>query len=160
MLTFNRMMKFTNDNRNKLLFARLKFSILVVVVICLILFIPYKTTIVPEWKIRAVDGQGKPLPHTKFRQGWDNYSYDISGMEFWEGDDNGYVVLPERSFYAPLAYRILHTGLAYIAAVFLHGSIGNSASLNAVTDKCSSEHLNYEKIKSLPAVIVIDCPTE
>lgn len=149
-------MKFTEDNNTKPFFGRLSRGLFIVVVISIILFFPYKTTIVPEWKIRAVDGQGKPIPHVRFRQGWDNYSYDIRGMEFWEGDDNGYVVLPERSFYAPLAYRIPRSALAYLL-LLAHGSVGNSASLNAGTGKCSSKHLNYEEIKSLPEAIVIDC---
>ncbi len=149
-------MKFTEDNNTKPFFGRLSRVLFIVVIISTILFIPYKTTIVPEWKIRAVDGQGKPIPHAGFRQSWYNYSYDVRGMEFWEGDDNGYVILPKRSFYAPLAYRIPRSALAYLM-ILAHGSVGNDASLNALTDKCSSEHLNYEEIKSLPEVIVIDC---
>jgi hypothetical protein len=152
-------MKFTEGNHTKPLLNRFSRRLLIVAVISLILFIPYKTTIVPEWKIRAVDNQGNPVSHARFRQGWDNYSYDISSMEFWEADDNGYVTLPERSFYAPLAYRIPRSALAYLL-LLAHGSVGNSASLNALTDKCSSKHLNYEEIKSLPDTIVIDCYAE
>jgi hypothetical protein len=149
-------MKSTEDNQIKPSLSRLSNRFLIIVAIALILFIPYKTTIVPEWKIRAVDSQGKPIPHARFRQGWDNDSYDISGMEFLEGDDNGYVMLPERAFYAPLIYRIPRSALAYLL-LLAHGSVGNSASLNALSDKCSSEHLNYEQIKSLPDIIVIGC---
>ncbi len=146
-------MEFTEGNNTKPLSS---LSRRLLIIIALILFFPYKTTIVPEWKIRAVDNQGEPIPHARFRQSWDNYSYDISGMEFFEGDDNGYVVLPERAFYAPLIYRIPRSTLAYLL-LLAHGSVGNDASLNALTDKCSSEHLNYEQIKSLPDVIVIGC---
>ena len=110
----------------------------------------------PEWKIRAVDNQGKPIPNAGFRQSWYNDSYDISGWDFLKGDDNGYVVLPERTFYAPLIYRIPRSAIAYLM-LLAHGSVGNDASLNALTDKCSSEHLNYKQIKSLPDVIVISC---
>ncbi|MDQ6788099.1 MAG: hypothetical protein M3033_14945 [Acidobacteriota bacterium] len=149
-------MKFIEGNYTKPLSSRWSRRLLIIVAIALILFFPYKTTIVPEWKIRAVDNQGKPISHARFRQGWDNYSYDISGMEFLEGDDNGYVILPERSFYAPLIYRIPRSALAYLL-LLAHGSVGNRASLNSLTDKCSSEHLNSEQIKSLPEVIVIDC---
>ncbi len=149
-------MKSIEDNSLKLLFKRLPHRLLIIVILALTLIVPYKTVIVPQWKIRAIDKDGKPLPHARFRQGWDNYSYNISGMEFWEADDNGYVILPERSFYAPLIYRIPRSALAYLL-LFAHGSVGNSASLNALTDKCSSKHLNYEQIKSLPETIVIDC---
>ncbi|MDQ3042756.1 MAG: hypothetical protein M3R11_10330, partial [Acidobacteriota bacterium] len=149
-------MKSTEDYPTKSILSRLSPRLLIIIPIALILFIPYKTTIVPEWKIRAVDKQGKPIPHVRFRQGWNNDSYDISGMEFLEGDDNGYVILPERSFYAPLIYRIPRSALAYLM-MLAHGSVGNDASLNAGTDKCSSEHLNYEQIKALPDVIVIGC---
>jgi hypothetical protein len=152
-------MESTEDNQTKPLLSRLSNRFLIIVAIAVILFIPYKTTIVPEWKIRAVDSQGKPIPHARFRLGWDNYSYDISGMEFFEGDENGYVLLPERGFYAPLVYRIPRSALAYLM-ILAHGGVGNSASLNALSDKCSSEHLDYEQIKSLPDIIVIACSDE
>ena len=153
-------MKSTEDNQTKPLLSRLSKRVLIVITIALILCIPYKTTIVPEWKIRAVDKQGKPIPHAGFRQSWYNYSYDISGWDFINGDDNGYVALPERSFYAPLIYRIPRSAIAYLM-MFAHGSVGNDASLNAVWEnKCSSEHLNYKQIKSLPDEIVIACLDE
>jgi hypothetical protein len=149
-------MELTEDNYSEIIPRRRSRNFIIIGVIAFVLLFPYKTTIVPEWKLRAVNKNGEPLPHTGFRQSWDNYSYDIHGMEFREGDDNGYVVLPERAFYAPLIYRILRSALAYLM-LFAHGSIGNDASLNALTDKCSSEHLNYEQIKTLPETIVISC---
>jgi hypothetical protein len=152
-------MKFTEDNETKPLLSRLSNRVLIGVAIALILFIPYKTTIVPEWKIKAVDIDGKTMPHARFRQSWRNYSYDIDGEEFREGDDNGYVILPERAFYAPLIYRIPRSALAYLL-LLAHGSVGNSASLNAGTGKCTSEELDYEQIKSLPDIIVIACSDE
>jgi len=149
-------MKLTEDNCAKPSPKRLPRSLFIIGVIAFVLFVPYKTTIVPEWKLRAVDKNGRPIPHARFRQGWGNYSYDIDGMEFFEGDENGYVVLPERSFYAPLIYRIPRSAIAYLM-LFAHGGVGNDASLNALTDKCSSEHLSYKQIKALPDVIVIAC---
>lgn len=154
-------MKSTPDNYNKRLPSWMSRRWLIGIAIALILLVPYKTTIVPEWKIRAVDKQGKPIPHAGFRQSWYNYSYDISGGDFINGDEKGYVVLPERSFYAPLIYRIPASALAVLSAIFIHGSIGNDASLNALWEnKCSSEHLDYKQIKSLPDVIVINCSAE
>lgn len=149
-------MNSTEDYPAKSILGRLSPRLLIVIAISLILLFPYKTTIVPEWKIRAVNKQGESIPHARFRQGWDNYSYGITGMEFLEGDNNGYVILPERAFYAPLIYRIPRSTLAYLM-LLAHGSVGNDASLNALTDKCSSKHLNYEEIKSLPDVVVIGC---
>lgn len=129
---------------------------IIILLFALDLLIPYKTTIVPEWKLRAVDENGNPIPHARFRQGWDNYSYDIHGVQFLEGDENGYVILPERVFYAPLIYRIPRSAIAYLL-LFAHGSVGNSASLNAFSEKCSSRHLNYTEVLTLPETIVIDC---
>jgi len=120
------------------------------------LLIPFPTTIVPEWKIRAVDESGNPFAGAGFRQSWNHYSYDISGQEFREVDENGYVVFPERTFTAPLIYRVVRSGLAYLL-LLAHGSVGSSASVNATTDKCSSEHLEYELFKSLPNVAVLKC---
>ena len=131
-------------------------SKIIVIFIGLLLLIPYKTIIVPEWKLRAIDENGNPVPHARFRQGWDNYSYDIHGMQFLEGDENGFIVLPERAFYAPLIYRIPRSAIAYLL-ILAHGSVGNDASLNALSEKCSSKHLSYEEILMLPEVIVISC---
>ena len=149
-------MKSAENNSVEPASKRLPRNLLIIGVIAFVLFVPYKTTIVPEWKLRAVDKNGEPIPHAGFRQSWNNDSYDISGWDFIEGDDNGYVVLPERSFYAPLIYRIPRSAIAYLM-LLAHGSVGNDASLNALTDKCSSEHLSYKQIKALPDVIVIAC---
>ncbi len=156
MLLFDRIMKSPDDNYFKSLSSHFSRRRLIIVGIALILLFPYKTTIVPELKIKAVDNEGNAVPHASFRQSWDNYSYGINGGVDLKGDDNGYVVLPERSFYAPLIYRIPRSALAYLL-ILAHGSVGNAASLNAFNDKCSSEHLDYEQLKSRPDVIVIGC---
>ncbi len=149
-------MEIIEDNYSETNSRRRSRNFIIIGVIALVLLFPYKTTIVPEWKLRAINKNGKPLPYAGFRQSWDNDSYDIHGMEFREGDDNGYVTLPERAFYAPVIYRIPRSALAYLM-LFAHGSVGNDASLNAATNRCSSEHLNYKQIKTLPETIVISC---
>jgi hypothetical protein len=149
-------MKSTDDNYLKSLFSRFWFRGLIIVGIALILLLPYKTTIVPELKIRAIDDEGKPVPQASFRQFWDNYSYGINGTEILKSDGNGYIVLPERSFYAPLIYRIPRSALAYLM-LLAHGGVGNDASLNAFNDRCSSKHLSREQLKLLPDVIIMDC---
>jgi hypothetical protein len=104
-------MESAEDRPIKSVFSRFPRRYLFLIVV-LILLVPYKTTIFPEWKIRAIDENGAPVARAGFRQSWHNYSYDISGMQFIEGDDNGYAVLPERAFYAPLIYRIPRSALA------------------------------------------------
>ena len=118
--------------------------------------IPFPTTIVPEQKVRAVDTTGKPISGARFRQFWDHYSYDIHGIEFFTADENGYVVLPKRTFIAPLIYRVVRSGLAYLM-LLAHGSVGTSGTVNALSDKCSSDILEYNSSKHLPNIIVIDC---
>lgn len=42
--------------------------------VSLILLLPYKTTVVPEWKIRVIDETGRPFAGAIVRQVWDHYS--------------------------------------------------------------------------------------
>ncbi len=129
----------------------------VIVCLLIILLFPYKTVIVPEWKIQAVNDRGEPLANVTFRQSWDNYTYGMSGGTMYELDGSGYVVLPEHSFYAPLIYRIPRSMLAHMMTM-AHGSLGNSSSLNAFTKTCSSEVLFFDESPVLPDEIVLACP--
>jgi hypothetical protein len=71
----------------------------------------------------VIDGAGKPFTGAKVRQSWKHYSYDIGDIDERNADENGYVVFPERTFWAPLLYRVLRTGLPVLMSL-AHGSIG------------------------------------
>ncbi len=122
----------------------------------LVLLIPFPTTIVPELKIRAVDENGNHLTSATFRQNWDHDSYDVHGVEFRKSDENGYVIFPKRTFTAPLIYRIVRSALAYLL-LLAHGGVGTDSTINAFTDKCSSDLINIKSNAPLPEIIVISC---
>ena len=51
---------------------------LVLLLICGIgLFIPFPTTVVPEWKVRVVNEVGEPIKSLGVRQHWQNYSVEL-----------------------------------------------------------------------------------
>lgn len=129
---------------------------ILIFVFILVLLIPFPTTIVPEWKIRAVDENGNPAISATFRQNWDHYSYDVHGVEFRKSDENGFVIFPKRTFTVPLIYRIVRSASAYLL-LFMHGSVGRDSTINAFTDKCSSDLIKFNSNKSLPEIIVVSC---
>jgi hypothetical protein len=73
-----------------------------------ITFYPWKTTVVPEWKVRIVDQNGAPLTNTGVREVWQHYSIESGSHEQdLPTDKQGYVTFPERAIRSPLAVRII-----------------------------------------------------
>jgi len=119
-------------------------------------FIPYPSTITKEQRVFVVDGRGRPVPNQVARSMWDDYTYEIHGIEWIRSDENGAVVIPEHKFWAPLIYRIPRTLLADLM-LMAHGSVGARGMVNIGSDSCSSELYSYEPSQSLPQTIVLDC---
>jgi hypothetical protein len=129
-------------------------SWLILVGIAIILLFPYATTIAPEWKIRVVDETGKPYVRVRVQEFWDHYSYDVSGYEERDTDENGYVVFPRRTFIAPLLYRGLRSMWAHVLTA-AHGSLGIHVMVRAVTPERSSELIKYKPGDTLVKEIVL-----
>jgi len=132
---------------------------IIILLSLIILLVPFSTTVVPEWKVRVLNSQGKPVSGVRVRQTWKHYSLDLepaTNQEQEWSDETGYVVFPKRTITKGLLHRavlIVLTGLMTLA----HGSTGVSASVWAVTDKCSSEFLDYKSSKPLPDTVVLRC---
>jgi len=91
-----------NFRRRKLLL------ILFFAVLGAIALYPWKTIVVPEWRVRIVDQSGVPLAHTGVREIWQHYDIESKGHEQDLVTDNeGYVTFPERTVRGPLAVRIV-----------------------------------------------------
>ncbi len=140
------------DNLTK---RRRRVSLLVVLAgVALILFFPFTTTVIPEWKIRVVDESGQPLENVRVVQMWHHYSLGADdGEEKWT-DANGYVVFRERTVRASLLYRVLRSSLADLMQL-AHGSTGISAEIWANTEKSSSGMYVYEPGKPLVKELVL-----
>lgn len=77
-----------------------RISYLAGVLICvsIILLFPWKSRIVPSWRIQVVDEQGHPIKNLAVSQNWVNPNFQMLWLEEdFSSDENGFVTLPERS---------------------------------------------------------------
>ena len=142
------------NNSTRPLSQRLPVLLIILGSVALILFVPYKSTVVPEWKIRVIDENGQPVVSARVAQSWHHYSYDIYGGGDQYADENGYVAFPERTFRANLLYRILRSSLAVLLTL-AHGSTGIEATVQAITPERVSEIIEYEPGKPLAREIIL-----
>lgn len=105
-------------------------KVILLVAIAVVLFMPFPTEMIPEWKMQVVDEQNQPLADVRAEQSWRNYA-------FWGGDgyvtkctdSNGYIVFPRRFFWAGTVSRIVFPLLAKAVTPLSHGSTGTYASV-------------------------------
>ena len=128
------------------------FALVAAIALCFLF--PFKTTVVPEWRIRVVDETGQPFAGVRVSQSWYHYSYGVSDGEDRYADQNGYVTFPERAFSAPMLYRVLRSALAQLLTL-AHGSTGIRSYVWAVTPERSSEFFDYKPGEPLPKEIVL-----
>src|SRR5438876_3234870 len=126
---------------------------------CLVvlLFYPFETTVVPEWKLRVVDQTGQPLRGNRVRESWYHYALGTQSLEeelLSAGD--GYVQFPRRA---------IRTNLITWAVKFLmrvpnvHSSYGPSASVYYMGDyPLVSDEPWYEPGRPLAKEIVVRRP--
>jgi hypothetical protein len=117
--------------------------------------VPYPTTVVPEWKIRVIDQDGRPFVGEEVREIWQHYSLESEGHEEERlTDEKGYVVFPERRIWSPLLWRIFSTGIA-AALTLAHGSMGVSAWVMVIGYSTNGGTRDYKPGKPLPGEIVL-----
>jgi hypothetical protein len=118
---------------------------------------PFESTVVPAWRLRVVDEQGRACPDMQVNQGWKHYSLDLEAGtdgEYKFTDGNGYVEFPERTIQASLARRIVAPLIAH-ALTIAHGSTGISGYVFASGMK-EGPWLNYKPGKALPDKILVE----
>jgi hypothetical protein len=126
-----------------------------VFVACLIvmLFYPFETTVVPEWKIHVVDVSGKPVPGVIVNEQWRNHSIEFNcHNEDATTDGQGHVSFPRRTVRASLAFRIVGTVVVHFN---VHGQSGAKASAIVLGPYVSSTNADYAPGRPLPQVIVV-----
>ncbi len=105
---------------------------------------PWKTTVVPQWKVRIVDQSGVPLANTGVREIWQHYSIESRGHEQDLMTDNeGYVTFPERTVRASLAVRIIRP---IVSALNPHHGSGPDAFVIAL----AAEYDTWSNNSALP----------
>ena len=89
----------------------------------LILFAPFETKLLPEWKLRVTDVSGVACSRMRVNQSWGHYRLYLDGNYSSENrmtDTNGYVQFPERTIRASLARRIMMPIITRITTI-MHG---------------------------------------
>ena len=127
--------------------------LLLFLVLGVILLYPWKTTVVPEWRVRIVDQSGAPLPNTAVREGWQHYSIESKSHEQdMLTDNDGYVTFPTRTIRSPLAIRIVR---AIINALTPHHSSGPIAWVIVLGDYMEWSNNATLPDQPLPTEIVV-----
>lgn len=108
-------------------FPRLRRRSIAIAIVLVMAMIPFRTTTVPNWRIRFVDELGKPLSSLPVVQTWRNYSveqtdHNADGIT----DQDGYVQFPKRTLWAPLMMRILGP-IESVIGSGAHASFGQAA---------------------------------
>lgn len=115
--------------------------------------VPYRTVLVPKWRVRLVNEQGVPHTGAMVRQTCINYTFDVdpclaAADDTWRyTDENGYVEFSEKSFSLSLLSRMVRACNSYLHLLF-HGSVGPDVYL--YSDKAGYEDLKYEPGSGAP----------
>jgi hypothetical protein len=81
-----------------------------VLVVLLLLFYPFQTTIVPEWSLKVVDEEGAPVREVNVTEHWQHFLLEsASHEEMRPVQENGAVSFPERTIRASLLRRGIAT---------------------------------------------------
>jgi hypothetical protein len=120
----------------------------ILILLIALTFIPFNTTLVPEWKVQVVDENGKPYKDKLVRQFCYNYTLGVSPCS--DADDslklteeNGYVVFPERKINMSLLFRLVRPVFYYVMRL-AHGSYGVDIYLD------STSPAGYKTLKYIP----------
>lgn len=107
-----------------------KYVATIIVILALTcLLIPYRTVLVPKWRVQLVNEDGVPYPGKLVRQFCINYTLDVNPCyqaqddTYRYTDENGYVEFSEKSFSLNPLSRIIRTLKSYIF-IIAHGSVG------------------------------------
>lgn len=130
--------------------------LIIAALVVLGLVYPFKSTVVPAWRIRVVDEAGRPYAGMEVSQAWKHYSLELEGgenMETRSTDASGYVEFPERTLRLSLLSRTLRTTFTR-AAKLLHGSTGIHARVVA-TGPQDIKSVEYVPGKPPPEQLVL-----
>jgi hypothetical protein len=124
-----------------------------VVIVMVIMLIPFESTVVPAWRIRVIDENGRPYAGQRVRQLWKHYTLETEAGQNIEDqltDRDGYVSFPERTIKASLLRRVVLTIFSAVL-ILAHGSMGVDSSVMVTGEYV----VDYRPGRALPEQIVI-----
>lgn len=98
------------------------------VIVMAILFIPFPTELVPEWKMQFRKKDGTVAAGVVAEQSWRSYSFSAGGYDQRCTDQNGEVTFPRRDLWSGMFSRLVSPLLAEVGSL-AHGSTGTSANV-------------------------------
>lgn len=120
---------------------------LILAVILAVFLVPFRTVLVPRWRLQVVDENGKPYKDQRVDQFCSNYTLEVdlclTSDSTQYSDENGYVDFPERSFSMNLVSRILVSLKSYLMTL-AHGSVGTRIRVNSIDYPAGSAKLEYD----------------
>lgn len=121
-------------------------------ILALVLFVPFETTVAPEWKIRVVDESGKPVPAVPISEVWNHNVITEGGEETIVSNSEGYVTFPRRSIKANLTKRAVRK---FLNVMNPHGASGPTAYILVLRPYQSEDPPYYEPGKSLATQVIV-----
>lgn len=122
----------------------------VLIVVFLVLFVPFPTTIVDTWEVQVVDIAGNPAKRVEVRQTW-RTGYGGEETDVKWSDETGKVEFPARRITLPLSFRVLLGLVNWIASIVMpHGKENSSGAIVWSPFASSRNWLHYEAGQPLP----------
>ncbi|HET6979058.1 MAG TPA: hypothetical protein VFI24_22180 [Pyrinomonadaceae bacterium] len=131
-------------------------KVCILILVAFALVFPYKSTVVPAWKLRIVDEKGKPYANIPATQAWKHNTLEINGIQNRDTrstNPDGYVEFPERTIRAGVLMRIFLTILSALMTL-AHGGFGVKAYIHASGPQGYAE-VNYESGKPVPNQLIL-----
>jgi hypothetical protein len=82
------------------------FSVGLILLIVAVLWYPYESGVVPEWKLQVIDSEGHPVVNATAHQEWlDPIDEGITRADSQQTDSQGFAMFPKRVLHSRLALR-------------------------------------------------------
>ena len=122
-------------------------------VMAVVLFYPFKSTVVPSQRVLVVTEDWRPIQGVRVRQIWQNYSVEAVGHEEdAPTDENGRVFFPRRTVRASLLWRAVRP-IVNILTQGVHASFGVQTDMFTV-DNMDEKPAGQKKVEAQPGDIV------
>jgi hypothetical protein len=106
-----------------------RYRYLVLACVVAVLLFPFESTVVPAWKVRVVDPEGRPVKGIAVKYHWQHYSVEFEGNEErTHTDEDGYVSFRARTVRASLIRRVIVPVVNILSTAF-HASFGPSGHI-------------------------------
>jgi hypothetical protein len=130
----------------------------ILILLTALAFIPFNTTLVPEWKVQVIDENGNPYKEKLVRQFCYNDTLGTSPCSDANDslkltDENGYVVFPERKINMSLLFRLVRPVLNFVM-LFAHGGYGVEIYLDSTSPQ-GRKTLKYVSGEPLPEKFIL-----